>query len=84
MVDKDKFKAAIFRRGNKQELFHQGDVLKEVTGDEKLDELLKIWSLPRSGYVCFSFLEEQSLCCMSCMFPSEGRIHTDQYVLNII
>eukprot|EP00889_Picochlorum_renovo_P006705 jgi/Picre1/33735/NNA_001214.t1 len=30
VVDKDKFKAAIFRRGNKQELFHQGDVSKRL------------------------------------------------------
>lgn len=60
-VDKEKFTAAIFRRGNKQELFsgagdsdtagngHGSD--HAPTGDEKLDELLKLWSLPRSGYV---------------------------------
>jgi hypothetical protein len=66
VVDKDKYKAAVFRRGSKQELFHEDDGLKEVTGDEKLDDLLKIWSLPRSGYVCFSSLV-WSLC-MSCVF----------------
>jgi len=59
-VDKDKFKAAVFRRGNKQELLHPSTSGKhdgatvpyELTGDEKLDELLHLWSLSRSGFVC--------------------------------
>jgi len=60
-VDKEKFTAAIFRRGNKQELFSGDDAVDTAehghgsdhvpTGDEKLDELLKLWSLPRTGYV---------------------------------
>lgn len=59
-MDKEKFRAAVFRRGNKQELFHSSTVNKaneatslpdQVTGDEKLDELVHLWSLSRSGFV---------------------------------
>ncbi len=64
-MDKEKFKAAVFRRGNKQELLHpsttgthgqhdaEASLPDQLTGDEKLDELLKLWSLARSGYVVF-------------------------------
>lgn len=65
-MDKDTFTAAVFRRGNKQELLHpsssnagkQEDGLslpEQVTGDEKLEELLKLWSLPRSGFVLYFY-----------------------------
>lgn len=62
-VDKEKFKAAVFRRGQKQELLHSssggggtheqdGSTLPDhVTGDEKIEELFNLWSLPRSGFV---------------------------------
>jgi hypothetical protein len=50
MVDAEKFSAAIFRRGQKQELFADGDDNQgEVELELKLDELLDVWSLPRTG-----------------------------------
>jgi hypothetical protein len=50
MVDAEKFSAAIFRRGQKKELFDDGDDGKaELELDLKLEDLLGIWSLPRAG-----------------------------------
>ena len=54
MIDKEKYTAAIFRRGQKKELFDDGD---DSQGEEfqlkhKLEDLHEIWHLPRSGYVC--------------------------------
>ncbi|KAG7667495.1 hypothetical protein Ndes2526B_g03498 [Nannochloris sp. 'desiccata'] len=50
MVDAEKFSAAIFRRGQKQELFGDGDDNQgDLELELKLDELLDVWSLPRAG-----------------------------------
>jgi len=50
-LDHDEFKAAIFRRGNKQELFHEGDEdASEPTGEEKIEELYALWQVPHTGY----------------------------------
>lgn len=80
-MDKEKFKAAVFRRGQKQELLHSssgggggtheqdGSTLPDhVTGDEKIEELFNLWSLPRSGFVVayFWFIHMESLHCMRC------------------
>ena len=55
MEKREKFSAAIFRRGAKMELF--GDGQEESAFDEqqelqgKLQELHDVWSLPRTGWV---------------------------------
>jgi hypothetical protein len=50
MVEIEKFTAAIFRRGQKKELFDDADDGQaELELDLKLDELLDVWSLPRLG-----------------------------------
>lgn len=51
MVEREKFSAAIFRRGQKAELFGDADELaaEEVELNSKLEELHEIWKLPRAG-----------------------------------
>ena len=50
MADREKFSAAIFRRGQKAELFGDGDATGEgVELNTKLEELHEIWKLPRAG-----------------------------------
>ncbi len=53
-LEQGKFTAAIFRRGQKKELFHDGD--EEFSEDEdlnnKLQDLHEVWGLSRTGYVC--------------------------------
>jgi hypothetical protein len=49
-MDVEKYSAAIFRRGQKQELFGDDDDNHgQLELEYKLDELLDIWSLPREG-----------------------------------
>lgn len=50
-MDTEKFSAAIFRRGQKKELFDDGDdgQGEEVELDLKLQELTDVWNLPRQG-----------------------------------
>lgn len=52
-VDKTKFTAAIFRRGQKKELFEDGDgdESEQVELDHKLRELYEMWKVPRGAYV---------------------------------
>ena len=49
--DKDNVHAAIFRRGNKAELFGDGErtVDEAAELEAKLKDLLTVWRLPRSG-----------------------------------
>jgi hypothetical protein len=50
IMDVEKYSAAIFRRGQKQELFGDDDDNHgQLELEYKLDELLDIWSLPREG-----------------------------------
>ncbi len=50
MLNKSKFSAAIFRRGQKPELFGDGDGEEGVEElSHKLDDLREIWGLPREG-----------------------------------
>ena len=57
MVDKTKYSAAIFRRGLKKELFDDGDetMPEDLELEMKLQELLKLWKLPRTGQVNLVF-----------------------------
>jgi len=51
--EREKYNAAIFRRGQKKELFEDGDedVDEEIDLNYKLEDLYGVWSLPRTGYV---------------------------------
>ena len=51
--DKEKFAAAIFRRGQKKELFEDGDGEGDAETElaEKLHGIHEVWGLPRSGCV---------------------------------
>lgn len=56
ILDDKTFKHSIFRRGTKEELFREddgegddGSIPVDVSGDEKLPQLLQLWSLPRAG-----------------------------------
>lgn len=58
IVDKEKFTASIFRRGNKQELLNKSqDVhFKDLNELEKVESLYELWKSPHSGYVSHSFM----------------------------
>jgi hypothetical protein len=47
--------AVIFRRGQKKELFGDGEEGEEISDEQelemKMEGLLEVWSAPRSGYV---------------------------------
>ena len=65
--------ATIFRRGNKAELFGDGDKLvdEEQELENKLRDLHAVWSLPRSGCVG----------CMGCMGAADTAMASGNVVL---
>ena len=64
LIDKEKYTAQIFKRGQKKELFDDGDELKSVEAEfeQKMEDLREIWGLPRTGYVYFFVYFPLHLC----------------------